>query len=84
MSIRPDPTPNPNAMKFTVGEPLGGPQTHTADTDSDDPTVAALLALDGVTSIFMTADFITLTKSPDADWDSITPSATEILETRFG
>ena len=32
----------------------------------------------------MTSDFVTITKSPDADWDSIAPEATEILEGHFG
>jgi hypothetical protein len=39
--------------------------------------------LPGVTSIFMTADFVTISKTPDALWDSIIPEATAILERRF-
>ena len=43
----------------------------------------ALLKIDGVTSIFMTADFVTLSKSPDADWAVIEPEALAILEAAF-
>jgi hypothetical protein len=32
----------------------------------------------------MTADFVTITKAPDAMWDSIVPEATAILEREFG
>jgi hypothetical protein len=76
-------TPNPNALKFTVGRDVGGPKTYVAGKDDGDPLAAALLGIDGVASIFMTADFVTLTKMPDADWDSIAPSARAVLEQQF-
>lgn len=83
MPITVDATPNPNALKFTVGQPVGGPATHTADGGSDDPTVAALLAIEGVVSIFMTADFVTLSKDAAADWSAIRPEAERILSERY-
>lgn len=70
-------------MKFTVGVPVGGPGTFVEGSDPDDEYVGALLALEGVTSVFLTADFVTISKTPDADWDSIVPEATEILESHF-
>lgn len=84
MSITVDATPNPNALKFTVGQPVGGPSTHAEGSEPDDPMVAALLAIDGVTSVFMTADFVTLSKGPDGDWAMIRPVAEQILSERFG
>jgi hypothetical protein len=83
MAVSVDHTPNPNAMKFTVGVPVGGPATHTADSAPGDPTISGLLAIDGVVSLFMTADFITLTKAPDATWEAITSTAVEILESAY-
>ncbi|HSL26898.1 MAG TPA: NifU N-terminal domain-containing protein [Acidimicrobiia bacterium] len=79
-----DPTPNPNAVKFSVGRPVGGPATFVPGKPVDDPMAAALLGLAGVTSVFMTADFVTISKSPDADWEQIVPPARQILEDRFG
>ncbi len=76
-------TPNPNALKFTVGRDVGGPATFVAGKDDGDPLASAILAIDGVASMFMTADFVTLTKQPDATWDTIAPAAQEILETHF-
>ena len=76
-------TPNPNALKFTVGADVGGPQTHAAGSTPDDPMAAELIAIDGVTSMFATADFITLSKRPDVSWETIAPAAESILERYF-
>jgi hypothetical protein len=84
MPVTVQPTPNPNAMKFTVGVAVGGPFTAVAGQESDDPTIAALLALPGVTSVFMTGDFVTVSKSPDGNWETIGPEAQRLLEERFG
>lgn len=78
-----DPTPNPNALKFTVGSPVGGPTTFVAGRETDDPMAAALLALPGVSSIFMTADFVTVSKTPEGDWDDIIEPASSIITERF-
>ena len=76
-------TPNPNALKFTVGIDVGGPKSFVAGQDTDDPMASALLALGGVTSIFMTADFVTLSKTPDADWEPIAAEAQGIIGQYF-
>ena len=76
-------TPNPNALKFAVGQDVGGPKTLVAGGEIDDPVAAQLLELVGVTSVFMTADFVTLSKTPDASWETIAADATVILEAVF-
>ncbi len=78
-----DPTPNPNALKFTVGSPVGGPATFVAGRETDDPMATALLSLPGVSSIFMTADFVTVSKAPEGDWDDIIEPARAIISDRF-
>ncbi len=83
MAITPEPTPNPNAMKFTVGRPVGGPTTFEAGQDADVDFARALLELDGVSRVFLTADFVTVTKNAEADWDDIGPAAVEIIEGHF-
>lgn len=83
MAITVSNTPNPNALKFTVGADVGGPATYVAGRETDDPTAGRLLAIEGVTSVFMSSDFVTLSKMPDADWEVITPAATQILDTAF-
>jgi NFU1 iron-sulfur cluster scaffold homolog, mitochondrial len=85
MPVQPEPTPNPNAIKFTVGRPVGGPKTFADATDAEsEPVAAGLLGIDGVTSVFMTADFVTVTKQATGDWEIITPQATSIIETHLG
>ncbi len=83
MAVAIEATPNPNALKFTVGTEVGPPRTFVAGRDTDDDTAAELLALDGVTSVFMSADFVTISKLPDADWTAIAEEAQAILERRF-
>jgi len=83
MAVRTDPSPNPNALKFTVGSPVGGPGTYVKGSDPEEGYLRSLLALDGVASVFFTADFITVSKTPDASWDQIVPEATAILESQF-
>jgi hypothetical protein len=76
-------TPNPRAMKFTVGMPVGGPATYV-DAASADDSVAPILDIDGVRSVFMTGDFITVTRAEESSWDSIVDAVVEILDSSFG
>jgi len=84
MAINVSPTPNPNAMKLSVGAQVGGAGTYSRVEEAEAPYVASLLALEGVTQVFLTADFVTLSKAPAASWDKIVPPAKAILEDEFG
>ena len=84
MPVVPSATPNPNALKFTVDATFDAPKSFAASQDVDDPVAAPLLQIPGVTSVFMSADFVTLSKTPDESWETIVPVATEILEAAFG
>lgn len=83
MAVTVSPSPNPNAMRFSVGSPVGGPTTHVKGSQPAEAFARDLLDLPGVTSIFMSADFVTISKTPDVDWAAIVPEATAILETEF-
>ena len=69
MPVVPSATPNPNALKFTVGATFDAPQSFAAVQEVDDPVAGPLLQIPGVTSVFMSADFVTLSKMPDAAWE---------------
>jgi hypothetical protein len=84
MAIGTDRTPNPNALKFTVGTPVGGPVTYTEANAADSPLAQSLLAIPGVVSMFMTADFVTLTKTGESSWSDIEGAAVAVLEDHFG
>lgn len=83
MAVEISATPNPNALKFTVGQAVGGPSTFSNASETDDPMASELLAVDGVSSMFLTADFVTITKLPDADWNVIAPLTQAILEAHY-
>lgn len=84
VSVRFQPTPNPNAGKFTVDRPVvegkASKSFYSAAQAEADPVASALFALDGVASVFMVDDFVTVTKSPDADWNALVPAVTAALE----
>lgn len=77
-------TPNPDAGKFVVGRPVtpdGASRSfHSLSDAHDQPVARALLELDGVRSVFMVSDFVTVSKTPAASWDALAPRVSEILE----
>ena len=83
MSITPERTPNPNALKFSVGVEVGGPRSYVHANAGDDPLAERLLAIDGIASVFMTADFVTVSKSAEADWAEIAPPVQAAIELHF-
>ncbi len=77
MFIQTEETPNPATLKFIPGEPVM--TTGTADfTDAEaaksSPLAERLFALDGVTGVFLGADFITVTKGGDKEWHVMKPA----------
>ena len=54
-----------------------------ADSEPDNEMAAELVGIEGGTSMFATADFITLSKRPDASWEPIAALAQSILERYF-
>jgi hypothetical protein len=65
-------TPNPDAMKYTLDRRFDEMFTvASAEDAASNPFAAAVFAAGGVASVFGTADFITITRTPGADWDDI-------------
>jgi hypothetical protein len=69
--VRPVPTPNPDAMKFTLDISLPERVLAKRGDDIEDGFTRALLAVDGVASVFGVNDFVTVTRVGGADWDPI-------------
>jgi hypothetical protein len=75
-------TPNPNSMKLNLSDSLGVTDTYTADNKISAPElVQKLLEIEGLQSIFATADFVTLNRDPRFDWQTILLAAQNILRT---
>lgn len=74
-AVRCEPTPNPNAMKFTASRPLtNAPRGQSFNSPAEalmSPLAARLLAIDGVASVFILRDFVTVTREAGANWDRI-------------
>ena len=65
-------TPNPDAMKFTLDRRFDEMFTIASAEDAEaNAFAAAVFDSGGVASVFGTADFITITRAPGADWDAI-------------
>ena len=77
-------TPNPNAAKFTVDRTLveGGASVSYFDPETarTDPLAAKLFEVDGVDSLLIAEDFVTVTKSSATDWDNLVPKIETILK----
>ncbi|KAI2632373.1 NifU-like protein [Hypoxylon sp. NC1633] len=82
--IQTETTPNPDALKFLPNHKVVPPEISTPFIEYlnprstiappyPSPLAAQLMNIDGVTSVFYGPDFITVTKSPDANWVHIRP-----------
>lgn len=75
-----EPTPNPNAMKFILKEPLtyGGSRSYDRPSDAEGDALAeALFTIDHVVSVFYMDRFLTVTKDPFGTWDELLPKLAE-------
>ena len=67
-------TPNPNAKKITLQEPLTWGVTHSyesAEQASDDELATALFAIEHVSNVFYVDRWITVTQDGGADWQDL-------------
>ncbi len=82
LDVRPEPTPNPNAVRFALSSPVLGDKPRSfsgAAAATGTPWAERLFAIPGVASLFGLRDFLTVTKTPGGDWDRIVPAAVEVL-----
>ena len=69
-------TPNPNAVKFILKEPVTNGTTrsfHSAEEAAGDPLGRALFEVGQVASVFYMDRMITVEKEDGADWDDLLP-----------
>ena len=79
-------TPNENAMKYTLNcnSIESGHKTYAnAEAAEDSPVAKALFAIDGVSQVFLMADFISVTKKPEACWSNLEVSILEIIKSSY-
>lgn len=78
-------TPNPNAVKFILREPVSNGTSHSFKSESDavdDALAKSLFAVGDVVSVFYMDKMITVEKTAESDWDEVLPAlAVPIRET---
>jgi len=73
MFIQTEVTPNPNSLKFLPGKNVSniGSFEVTKKEDTDSELVRNLLSINGVTGVFLGADFLSINKREDIIWEDI-------------
>jgi len=87
LSVRTEPTPNPNSMKFTLNRAVAAARSETYSSPEQaflSPLARALFQVPGVAGVFLLKDFVTIKREPDADWDSICTLVQAVLRSHFG
>jgi len=70
-------TPNPNAVKFILKEPVSRGTSHSFKSDIDaekDELAKSIFMVGDVVSVFYMDKMITVEKTDDAEWDEILPA----------
>ena len=73
MFVQTELTPNPNSLKFLPGKKVSnsGPYEITNKEDMNNELVRNILSINGVESIFLGQDFISVNKNESIKWDEI-------------
>ncbi|WP_018924617.1 NifU N-terminal domain-containing protein [Salsuginibacillus kocurii] len=84
IEIKAEATPNPNAVKFSVNETLFESSISAKKgEEADHPLAKELLKIEGVDNIFGVQDFVTVNKTPEAEWDDLFPQVQEAFEQAY-
>jgi len=76
MFIQTEPTPNPATLKFLPGRAVmdSGTANFTESAAAkSSPLAESLFGLEGITGVYLGADFITVSKANDRDWLKLKP-----------
>ena len=77
MFIQTEETPNPATLKFLPGRVVmeaGTTDFPTADAAARSPLARRLFDVTGVERVFLGADFVTVSKAADEDWQVLKPA----------
>ncbi|MGB8274630.1 MAG: NifU family protein [Alphaproteobacteria bacterium] len=86
MFIQTEQTPNPATLKFLPGQTVMA--SGTADFRNPEqavrsPIAKRLFEVDGIAGVFLGADFITVTKTPDKEWYLLKPAVLGAIMEHF-
>lgn len=88
MFIQTESTPNPSTLKFLPGREVMASGTadfaSAEDAARRSPLAAKLFEIEGVASVFLGGDFITVGKADDATWSNVKPLVLSGIMDFFG
>ena len=77
-------TPNPNSLKFTTSDGVflqDGVAAYSSHSEAEEnPLARQLFSIDGIEDVFITPQFVTVSKAPGIDWSSVQPEVKAILD----
>ena len=84
MFIQTEDTPNPDTLKFMPGDKVlksGSVDFSSIEASSTSPLASRLFEIEGVSRVFLSSDFISVTKNSLLEWNALKPSIlTGIME----
>ena len=86
MFIQTEQTPNPATLKFLPGQVVlaeGTLDIRDEDAAERSPLAKRLFLVDEVRGVFFGSDFVTVTKSEDADWQVLKPVILGVIMEHF-
>jgi Fe-S cluster biogenesis protein NfuA len=87
MFIETEATPNPATLKFLPGREVMGDRGTAdfaaAEAAARSPLAVRLFGLPGVARVFLGTDFVTVTQTDEADWQSLRPQVLGAIAEHF-
>ena len=77
------PTPNPNSVKFLLDRTFletGSINFTSVDMAESSPLPKELLAIEGIEGVMIGTNFVSITKSDDAGWESVLEPASDTIK----
>ncbi len=76
-------TPNPNSLKWVLGQRLveGSTTAHFQERPAPEvsPLAARLFEIDGVEVVFLASNFVTITKRADVEWTDLAQAVVDVI-----
>jgi Fe-S cluster biogenesis protein NfuA len=86
MFIQTEQTPNPATLKFLPGRTVmaaGTANFASAEAAARSPLAERLFQINGVTGVFLGADFVTIAKGDDQEWQLLKPAVLGVIMEHF-
>jgi NFU1 iron-sulfur cluster scaffold homolog, mitochondrial len=83
ISIYTEMTPNPETMKFVANKllyPAKSIDFPDVETAKPSPLASELFGFPFIKSVFIASNFVTLTKTPETDWNDVVPTIRQFLK----